>query len=441
MGKCSPWFKSLKALDRIKELQFDNVHASRPNVGGEFPGPMRRRDFTSISLEQKLKSDMREIRSLCDALLETHVQEDQCTNFLLWLLRKLPVKCLRDVCRDSGLLLDDVSNEYQFNAQWALENSRPDARIQIARNKFLFVETKRFPNALNRAQFENHITGGAKEVGESNCWFLFISGDSQAPPDLFQLRSLHADRIGFISWKGLLALFDSLKKQLEKPYSIILDEFLIFARYHRLGKLTDMNTEETKAFLAAYPTVNRYQEAAKEKFSKMLGTITNRVIVDCEEIVTACNAEEQTDLPCLYRSLNVKGWHTPILSAFIFLNILTKEIGVIGIGYQDTNQKKDFLPLWNGQFKQTFRNNPALHAFTWIDKGNDENDADYFKLVAGTSGKLFDPAALDDFKDYFYWGYCYPLEIDMLDEPMFARIASDAKEFLASFTSTKVKRG
>jgi len=53
---------------------------------------------------------MREIRSLCDALLETHVQEDQCTNFLLWILRKLPLLCLKEVCGESGLLLDGISN-------------------------------------------------------------------------------------------------------------------------------------------------------------------------------------------------------------------------------------------------------------------------------------------------------------------------------------------
>src|SRR5207249_7992983 len=114
---------------------------------------------------------------------------------------------------------------------------------------------------------------------------------------------------------------------------------------------------------------------------------------------------------------------------------------VIGNGYQGQKQKQDFLPLWNGQFKQTFRDDPELHAFTWIMKGNDENEADYFKLVTGLSGKLFDPAALeDDFRENFYWGYCYPLEVDMLDEPLFAKIASDAKELLASFTPQKFRR-
>src|SRR5206468_6456223 len=121
------------------------------------------------------------IRSLCDALLKTHVQENQCTNFLLWLLRKLPSPCLQEVCQKSGLLIDDISNEYGFRAQLVLENSTPDALIQLAHDKFLIVETKRFPNALNRSQFKNHITGSAKEFGAAICWFLFISGDSQEP--------------------------------------------------------------------------------------------------------------------------------------------------------------------------------------------------------------------------------------------------------------------
>ena len=382
---------------------------------------------------------MREIRSLCDALLRTHVQEDQCTNFLLWLLRKLPPCCLQEVCRESGLQLDNISNEHEFGSQLVLENSRPDALIRLARDKVLIVETKRFPNALNRPQFENHITGSAKEFGAANCWFLFISGDNQEPRDFVQLRSVYGDRIGFMSWMRLQALFTSLKQQLEKPYSILLDEFLIFARYHRLGKLTDMNADETKAFLAAYPTVIRYQEAAQKKFLEVLRKITDRVILDCAERAMAYDKEE-TVPPCFYRALSVKGWHMPLLSIFTFVNILTKQIGVVANGYQNPKEKEDFLPLWNGQFKRKFRDKPELHAFTWICKGEDENEADYFKLVTGTSGKLFDPAALDDFKDYFYWGYCYPLEIDMLDEPMFAKIGSDAKELLASFTPEKFRR-
>lgn len=360
---------------------------------------------------------------------------------LLWILRKLPPLCFQDLCRESGLTLHDVTNEYPFYAQLVLENSRPDALLEFARNKFLIVETKRFPNALKRSQFEFHITGAAKRFNDSNCWFLFISGDSQEPPDLSEFRSKYGDRIGFMSWKSLLALFDGWKKRLERPYSILLDEFLIFARYHRLGKLTDMNTDETKAFLAAYPTVNRYQEAAKEKFTKVLADVTRRVICDCEERATA-NNDVQTDLPCLYLSLDVKGWHIPNLSIFIFLNILTKQIGVVGNGYQNSKEKQDFLPLWNGQFKQTFRDDPQLHAFTWIDdNGDDEDEAECFKLIAGTSGKLFDPATLDVFKDYFYWGYSYPFDIDALAEPLFAKIASDASKLVASFTPKKFKRG
>src|SRR5438445_5294630 len=120
---------------------------------------------------------MPEIQSLCDALLKTGVQEDRCTNFLLWILRRLPSTYLQKVCQSAGLALNDISNEYGFNAQWILEKSRPDAVVQLAASKYLIIETKRFPNALNASQFENHITGSAKEFGPENCCFLFISGD------------------------------------------------------------------------------------------------------------------------------------------------------------------------------------------------------------------------------------------------------------------------
>jgi len=305
--------------------------------------------------------------------------------------------------------------------------------MKLAHDKFLIVETKRFSNALDRSQFENHITGSAKEFVAAKCWFLFISGDSEEPPDFAQLRSEYGNCIGFVSWMRLLAILRGLKERLEKPYSILIDEFLIFARYYGLGKLTDMNADETKAFLAAYPTVVRYQEAATEKFSKAVLRISERVILDCEGRATA--REPVKTLPCPYRELNVEGWHVPTVSIFIFLNILTRQIGLIGNGYQNQKEKEDFLPLWNEQFKQTFRGNPELHAFTWIEEGDEESGAQGFKLVTGTSGKLFDPAALDVFRDYFYWGYCYPLEIDVLDEPLLVKIASDAKKLLASFTA------
>ncbi len=278
-----------------------------------------------MSLRAECKNRMREIKSLCDALLETHVQEDQCTNLFLWLLRKLPPFCLQEVCRESGIILDEVSTEYGFHAQLVLEKSRPDGLIKFARDKFLIIETKRFPNALNKSQFENHITGSVKEFGALNCWFLFISGDSEEPSDLGQMRSIYGNRIGFISWSKLLALFTDIKQRLEKPYSILLDEFLIFAQYQRLGRLINMNADEIKAYLAAYPTVQRYQEAAQEKFSKMLAKITDYIICECGDRVTKFD-EEVTWLPCLYRSLKVKGWHIPDIGLFVFLNIMTKEI-------------------------------------------------------------------------------------------------------------------
>jgi hypothetical protein len=251
------------------------------------------------------------------------------------------------------------------------------------------------------------------------------------------LRSSYGVRIGFISWLRILDLFTRLKGKLDKPYSILLDEFLIFARHHRLGTLTDMNADEIRAFLTAYPTVYRYQDAAIAKFSKVLSDVTQRVIRDCGGRAREFN-NYQLKLPCIHRSLDVTGWHTSAPSLFIFLNIVTKQIGLVANGYESSEQRQDFLPLWNAQFKQTFRDNPKLHAFTWVVEDGDGDGADYFRLVTDASGGLSDPVG--DLETYFYWGYCYPLEIDKLEEGLFAQIGSDASELLASFTPTKFRR-
>jgi len=377
---------------------------------------------------------MREIKSLCDALLKTHVQEDQCTNFLLWTLRSIPIGCLHEVCRASGLALEENPDPYGFYAQLSLESSRPDGYIHLSRDEHLIIETKRFPDALDEAQFENHITGAGKEYKLRNCFFLFISGDRKEPLAISKWHALYPGRIGFISWLGLLALFSDLKPQLDAPYAALLREFEIFARYNQLGQLMKISTEETNAFLAAYPTVALYQRAAVERFSKAIRRITERVICNCEELVTLAG-ELITELPCPYQPLHVKGWHLPGDSAFIFLDIRARQIGLIANGYQNEKEKRDFLPLWEKRLKQLFREDTRLQAFTWIDKDEEDTLADYFKLVPGTSGKSFNPDVLDVFDNYFYWGYLYPLEVEKLDEPFFHTIAADAKELFRKFRS------
>ena len=360
---------------------------------------------------------MPEIHNLTDALVKTRVVEDQCTNFLLWVLRNLPGHCLQEFCRESGVFVDGISNEWSFSSQWVLDGSRPDARIQLTRDKYLFIETKRGPNALNRAQFQNHITGATKSLGASRCLFLFISGDSEPPRDLIDLGSEHHAAIGFISWKRILGFLDSQKQALKKPYSVFIDEFRIFTRHHQLGKITYMTPDETKHFLAVYPTVRRYQEAAEERFKTLRSEMIQRIVAEVGERVTVSDSGERSDeLPLLYSPLNINGWFITVDSAFVFVDIFTKQCGLIAVGYQSPLEKSDLLPLWESEYGHTFRSNPRLQALTWTDSLEDDPGQWRFRVTEGYSGKLFDPNAYVDFNTHFYWGYSYPLDLDVPEE-------------------------
>src|SRR5712692_220490 len=373
---------------------------------------------------------MREIRNLCDVLLDTHVDEDQCTNFLLWLFRRLPAKCLNEFCVKARLKLGQVTTDYPFRAQLKLEHSRPDALLEFETGRFLLIETKRPNNPLNASQFANHIAGGIKEFGIEKCWFLFISGDSNEPPELDQFRHKHRARIGFLSWIDVFDLLAKFKQQLEKPYAIFIEEFLIFARRHRLGKALLMNEQEMTTFLQAYPAIYRSQEAAQQTFQRLLDSIVQRIVLECEERVTLADDDARDKLPQLYQCLRVKGWHIPLYSLYVVLNALTREIAVLGNGYGSAKEKKEFLSLWNAGFKQLYKNDPKLHAFTWIKQGDDDDawEGGYFKQVRGTAGKLFDPTHVGDFGDYFQWGYIYRIDQDSLGEPFVAKIGAEVRK-------------
>lgn len=381
---------------------------------------------------------MREIRNICDALLRTQIQEDQCTNFLMWLLKKLPNSFLELFCKSAELDVSDISNQFSFNSQWVLSQSRPDGVIKLGEGKYLVIETKRFPNSFDLVQFQNHMSGSQMAFGTHNCWFLFISGDDKQPVELSSLQMNNKGRIGFLSWKQIIALCHESKNLLVGTPSILLDEFLSFAKYQQLGQLINMNITEANEFLEVYPMVNRRLEAAKEMFQKALDSVVRHVICNSKERVSS-NDGKRFDLPCLYRALNVKGMHISVLSSFVFIDIQTRLLGVLINCYQNQKEKERFLSLWHTQFKKLFVSDPNLQTFTWMDRGDDDNNADYFKHIVGTSGKLFNPDALDDFCTYLYCGYSYKWTAETLKEEFFAKVDAESAVLIEKFTATPEK--
>jgi len=205
---------------------------------------------------------MPNVNSLCDAIVKTKVLEDQCTNFLLWLLRQLPsgADILGDICKKAGVSISRIDNDFSFDVQYLLVGSKPDGRIMISENQFLLIETKRFPNSFDKQQFNNHLTGGIKEFGKDNIRLLFISGDEKQPAELTELIKINKGIIGFVSWKDLLNLLREQSEKLDGGYKVLINEFLIFANHLKLGRLVAMTNEDITRFLEVYPLVAKYQE-------------------------------------------------------------------------------------------------------------------------------------------------------------------------------------
>lgn len=377
---------------------------------------------------------MAEIKSLYDAIIKSQIKEDQCTNFLVWLLKKLPSKIFLEISKMSDLLINQVENNINFSVQALLKNSRPDALIEFYEGKYLIIETKLYPNSFNKEQFLNHFNGGREEYGEQNIWLLFLSGDEYIPSELNELKKKHYGRIGFISWKSLLQFLRSNVESLSEKYEIITKEFIAFANHYKIGRLISMNNEEIKRFIEVYPAVAKNQEAALEIFSGMLDKIKDRIIMECEELVEENEDDTQEKLPCLYRALNVDGWHIKKSSGFIFINILQKNMGIVLTGYQDKKEKAKFQLQWSENYKNKYKDDAKISSLTWVDEGEDEYaiNGGYFKIVEGASGKLFDPTKISEFTDYFYWGYVYELEIEKI-QSYYETIPKDFRKLLGTF--------
>jgi len=377
---------------------------------------------------------MAKIKNLYDAIIKTQSEEDQCTNFLVWLLGKLPSKIILEICKIAGLSISQVEIKVNIEVQYKLKkDSRPDALIEFSEGKYLIIETKRYPNNFDKEQFLKYFNGGKDEFGEQNIWLMFLSCDEDIPGELDELKKKHYGRIGFISWKSLLQFIGDNVDSLGKEFEIITKEFIYFAENHKLRSLS-MNNEEINRFIEAYPVVVKYQESVLERFSRILENIKDRIVTECEELVEKNEDDEVEKLPCLYGALNIDGWHIKGSSGYVFIDIFQKKVGIVLTGYQDKNEKEKFQPQWSENYKNKYKDDANLCSFTWINKGEDEYaiKGGYFKVVEETSGKIFNPTQISELKDCFYWGYVYDLDIEKI-QIYNETIPKDFKKLLKTF--------
>jgi hypothetical protein len=361
---------------------------------------------------------MAEVRSLYDAIVRAKVKEDQCTNFLLWLLKRLPSDILITICDIAELSVTHIDSPFAFRVQPILCDSRPDGLISLSDTQYLIIETKRFANCFNRDQFLNHLNGGHLEFGNENVWCLFLSGDEKIPDELSVIKGKHHGHVGFISWKALLTLIRSHRDSsgTSEKDKLIIDEFLEFAKHYQLGKVISMNAAEIKEFMDVYPTVIKYEEVIYDKFNSLLGGITDRITIDSDEKVELYKDEVVSESPCLFRGLSIDGWHT-LCSAYVFCDMNIQKIGVILVGYQDDKDKDKFIPMWNETVKNKYMKDSTLVALRWVGHNDDEYaiKAGYFKTVESTSGKSFSPDKISEFEESFYWGYVYDFDANKVD--------------------------
>ncbi|VVB89020.1 Uncharacterised protein [uncultured archaeon] len=386
---------------------------------------------------------MQRIKSLYDALIKYHNKENQCTNFLVWILGKLPPTTMLDICKLSDLSIDNVEF-VSNNVQPTFEKSTPDAIIEFSNEKYLIIETKRFDKSFVKEQFINHFDGGRKKFGEENTWILFLSGDGILPDELKGLKKEYFGKIGFLSWKSILQLLEEKKKSLEDKYEIILEEFITFAKHYGLGRLKHMNNEEIIKFIDGYPFIAINRENAQERFSKLLNEMQRYIIAESEEAVEENKNEDDykkgnnEKLPCPYRCLKIEGWHTE-KSAYVFINILSKEIGIVLTGYQsEGKEKKIFWERWNEYMKNDYKDNPNLESFTFVDTNSDDDiaiaiNSHYFKHIPGFNGNQFSPDMFPEFKDYFFWGCTYTLDIGNIEKSFYEKLAKDFKKLIDTF--------
>ena len=381
---------------------------------------------------------MIKINSLYDALIKTNVEEDQCTYFLVWLLQKLPPEVVSKICEKSKLsMYDKISNKIIIDVQHPLENSRPDARVEFSDNKYILIETKIYPKRFDKIQFVNHFNGGCKKFGEKNTWLLFLSGDNITPDELKPIIQKNQGKIGHISWNSLREILIEYNKTSDEKFKIIIEEFLVFAKHYKLGRLISLDNEEMNQFIESFSEWEKYRKPCTDKLLYTLDMYIERIKDDSPGKVEEINHKDANnkDLPCLYKCLKIKGWHTD-WSCYIFINIVLKKIGVVLTGYEDDDKdKKIFSEIWKKYMKNKYKEDPKLCSLTWIEEDDDKfaiNEG-YFKVEEIVT-KSFIPAETKIFSSHFYFGYIYELNIPEL-EKLVGTISEDFKTLIERFAS------
>lgn len=391
---------------------------------------------------------MTKIKSLYDAIIDYENPENKCTNFLVWLLRELPPKVLSKICNESKLSTPcEIQNILNIEVQCLLknsipdaENSIPDAIIHLSSDNYIIIETKLYPNNFDKKQFIKHFEGGCEKFGYEKIWLLFLSGDENIPEGLNDLKIEHDGKIGHISWSSILKLLKDNKESLGEKYEIIINEFLKFANHYKLGRLISMNKEQMKQFIENFEEHERMESFRKPCTDKLLETIDmieNKIILDSQEEVDLKNDKDYNhkELPCLFKCLKIKGWHTDG-SVYIYINILQNKIGICLTGYEDYNidAQNKFSKLRLEDFKDKNKKDSRLKCFTFIQEDVDELaiNGGYFKEVEGTNGKPFNPVAMPIFSENFYFGYYHELNIPEL-EALVGTIVDDFKALLEGF--------
>jgi len=361
---------------------------------------------------------MTKISCLYDAIIKYKKPEDQCTNFLMRLLDLLPSEVLSKICEESKLsCFNDIHDDLKIKVQYPLEKSIPDAKIEFSENKYIIIEVKLYPNSFKEKQFMDHFNGGCKEFGKENTWFLFLSGDENIPPKLSELIMEHQGRVGQISWNSIIILIEEFRKSLDRKYEIILYEFLMFAQKYKLGRLISMNDKEMEQFIENFSQLEKFRKPCTDKLLDTIDMYKDDIIKNSNKKVEENNDDNQVELPCLYKGFKIKGWHIE-KSAFIFINISKKLTGICFTGYEYDDGRNEFLELWDQKFENIYKEDPRLKSFAFIDEDEDDLaiNGGYFKEFEETRGKSFNPIELDEFSDYFYFGYTYELDISKLED-------------------------
>ncbi len=177
-----------------------------------------------------------------------------------------------------------------------------------------------------------------------------------------------------------------------------------------------MANEKINKFIENYPLISKYEKYERpitKKFSEQLEKIKNKIINEYPKLVKENEGNSKNKAPCLFKTLSINGWHSENDSCYIFINILTKKIGIVMNGYEDESQKKIFKQFWNEKYTKKIENDKNVYSLTYIDEDNDGIEA-YFK-VEGSKGKPLDPFDIRVFRKYFYWGYVHELETEKLN--------------------------